>query len=144
MITSSRHLKSLVAVLVRQAPVGLLNKSVPFFSYVENLGWLECAERYDRAHTLHYMDPPYWQTAGYGEDFPFENYDRMANFMRRCKGKVMVSINDHADIRQVFQGVHFETLDIRYTTANQKLGIAEVSGESLVMNWQPDDFGDLF
>ena len=31
MIGSSRHLKSLVAVLVRQAPVGLLNKSVPFF-----------------------------------------------------------------------------------------------------------------
>lgn len=39
-------------------------------TYVENLGWLECAERYDRAHTFHYMDPPYWQTAGYGADFP--------------------------------------------------------------------------
>jgi len=24
------------------------------------------------------MDPPYWQTAGYGVDFPFENYERMA------------------------------------------------------------------
>jgi DNA adenine methylase len=32
--------------------------------YVENLFWLECAERYDRAHTFHYMDPPYRQTAG--------------------------------------------------------------------------------
>lgn len=64
-----------------------------------------CAERYDRPHTFHYMDPPYWQTAGYGVDFPFENYERMAEFMRRCKGKVMVSINDHADIRRVFEGV---------------------------------------
>ncbi len=43
-----------------------------------NLGWLEYAERYDRPHTFHYMDPPYWQTAGYGVDFPFENYERMA------------------------------------------------------------------
>jgi DNA adenine methylase len=62
-------------------------------TYVENLPWLECAERYDRAHTFHYMDPPYWQTTGYGVDFPFENYERMADFMRRCKGRVMVSIN---------------------------------------------------
>jgi len=33
-------------------------------TYVENLFWLECAERYERAHTFHYMDPPYRQTAG--------------------------------------------------------------------------------
>jgi DNA adenine methylase len=49
-------------------------------TYVENLLWLECAERYDRAHTFDYMDPPYWQIAGYGVDFPFESYERMADF----------------------------------------------------------------
>ncbi|MOA68716.1 hypothetical protein D3C78_1964660 [compost metagenome] len=31
---------------------------------------------------------------------------------------VMVSINHHPDVRRAFDGVHFETLDIRYTTAN--------------------------
>lgn len=71
-------------------------------TYAENLPLLEFAERYHRAHTFHYMDPPYWQTAGYAVDFPFENYERMADFIRRCKGKVMVSINDHSDIRRVF------------------------------------------
>jgi DNA adenine methylase len=49
---------------------------------VENLPWLECAERYDRAHTFHYMAPPYWQTAGYRVDFPFEGHERIAGFMR--------------------------------------------------------------
>ncbi len=39
--------------------------------------------------------------------------------MRRGKGKVMVSINDHPDIRRAFDGFHFETLDIRYSTTNQ-------------------------
>lgn len=96
-------------------------------TYVENLGWLECAERYDRPHTFHYMDPPYWQTAGYGVDFPFESYERMADFMRRCKGKVMVSINAHPDIRRVFEGFHFETVDIRYSTTNQRQGIDQSS-----------------
>lgn len=33
-------------------------------TYAENLSWLACAERYDRAHTFLSMDPPYWQTAG--------------------------------------------------------------------------------
>ncbi len=113
-------------------------------TYVENLPWLECAERYDRPHTFHYMDPPYWQTAGYGVDFPFENYELMADFMRRCKGKVMVSINDHPDIRRVFEGFHFETTEIRYTTTNQRQGKAEVTGELIVMNWTPEALGGLF
>jgi DNA adenine methylase len=86
----------------------------------------------------------YWQTAGYGVDFPYENYERMADFMRRCKGKVMVSINDHPDIRRVFDGFHFEMLGIRYTTANQRQGKAEVSGELVIMNWQPGALGSLF
>ena len=58
-------------------------------TYVENLPWLECAERYDRPHTFHYMDPPYWQTKGYGGSFGMDQYLLMANFMKRSLGKVM-------------------------------------------------------
>ncbi|MNJ46412.1 hypothetical protein D3C77_415400 [compost metagenome] len=90
------------------------------------------------------MDPPYWQTAGYGVDFPFEQYERMAEFMRRCKGKVMVSINDHPDIRRAFDGFHFESLDIRYTTTNQRNSKAEMTGELVIMNWKPEGLGRLF
>ncbi|MEQ9725184.1 DNA adenine methylase [Pseudomonas sp. WHRI 8822A] len=113
-------------------------------TYVENLGWLECAERYDRAHTFHYMDPPYWKTEGYGVGFPFEEYERMADFMRRCKGRVMVSINDHPDIRRAFEGFHMEQLDIRYSCTNQRKGVAETSGELVIMNWKPAELGGLF
>lgn len=113
-------------------------------TYVENLGWLECAERYDRGHTFHYMDPPYWKTEGYGVGFPFEEYERMADFMRRCKGKVMVSINDHPDIRRAFEGFHMEQLDIRYSCANQRKGVAEATGELVIMNWKPAELGGLF
>ena len=113
-------------------------------TYIENLPWLECAERYDRAHTFHYMDPPYWKTAGYGVDFGFENYEQMAEFMRRCKGRVMVSINDHPDIRRVFFGFHYEALDIRYTTTNQRNIQPELSRELVIMNWIPSDMGQLF
>lgn len=32
---------------------------------IEHLPWADCVRRYDRPHTLFYLDPPYWQTAGY-------------------------------------------------------------------------------
>ena len=57
---------------------------------------------------------------------------------------LMVSINDHPDIRRVFEGFHFETVDIRYSTANQRQGKAEVSGELVIMNWVPEGMGMLF
>ena len=90
------------------------------------------------------MDPPYWETASYGVDFPFENYERIADFMRRCKGKVMVSINDHPDIRRVFEGFYLETTEICYTTTNQRQTKAQVAGELIIMNWEPGAFGGLF
>ena len=68
----------------------------------------------------------------------------MADFMRRCKGRVMVSINDHPDIRRAFDGFHFECVDIRYSNTNQRQGKAEVSGELVIMNWQPAGLGQLF
>jgi len=79
------------------------------------------------------MDPPYWQTQRYEVDFPFE---QMANFMRRCKGKVMVSINDHPDIRRVFEGFHMECLTIRYSPTNQRVDKAEVMGELVIPSWE--------
>ncbi len=81
-------------------------------TYVENLSWQDCMKRYDRPHTFFYLDPPYWQTEGYGVPFGFEQYQEMAKVMGICNGKVMVSIKDHPDIRQAFDGFHMMGLDI--------------------------------
>ena len=75
-------------------------------------------KRYDRAHSFFYLDPPYWQTEGYGVPFGWEQYEAMAAVMRTCKGKVMVSINDHPDIRKVFDGLHMLELSIKYSVGN--------------------------
>lgn len=84
-------------------------------TYIENLDWKECVKRYDRPHTFFYMDPPYWETEGYGTEFPFSEYVAMADLMRSLQGKAIVSINDHPAIREVFAGFHMESLDITYT-----------------------------
>jgi len=112
-------------------------------TYVENLPGLDCMKRYDRSHTFFYCDPPYWQTEGYGVDFGFEQYEQMADFMRTCKGKVMVSINDHPDIRQAFNGLNMLGLDIKYSVANAH-GTPNSSQELVIMNWEPDVMDSLF
>lgn len=109
---------------------------------VENLPWRDCIARYDRAHTFFYMDPPYWQTEGYGVPFPFQEYVDMAELMRTIKGKAMISINDHPDIRKAFEGLPMMELDITYTLA--KGAPSDKSGELVITNWDAGGLGGLF
>ncbi|MRT52125.1 DNA adenine methylase, partial [Xylella fastidiosa subsp. multiplex] len=70
--------------------------------------------------TLHYLDPPYWQQEGYGFDFPWLEYEAIADFMRVAKGKVVLSINDHPGIRELFEGMNIIPLQIRYSISRTK------------------------
>ncbi|RQZ66548.1 DNA adenine methylase [Burkholderia glumae] len=110
---------------------------------VENLSWRDCLSRYDREHTFFYLDPPYWKTEGYGVPFEFGEYEAMAERMRAVRGKVMVSINDHPDIRKVFAGFRMLELDIQYSVASRH-GSPTTSGELAILNWDADPMGDLF
>jgi len=112
-------------------------------TYVEHLPWQDCLKRYDRPYTFFYADPPYWQTEGYGIPFEFDQYEQLAEVMRTCKGKVMVSINDHPDIRAAFDGFWMEGLDIKYSMANSQ-GAPETSRELVITNWAPEALGQLF
>lgn len=84
-------------------------------AYIEQLDWLACIDRYDRPHTLFYLDPPYWETEGYGVDFGWQQYERMAERLTRLKGKAIVSLNAHPAILEVFGRYQTELLDIAYT-----------------------------
>ncbi|MDH1211143.1 DNA adenine methylase [Pseudomonas chengduensis] len=101
-------------------------------TYIEHLSWAECIRRYDRPHTLFYCDPPYWQTEGYGVPFGFEQYEEMAELIGRIKGKAIISLNDHPDIRRVFGRYHIESTDITYTVGGGK---GQQAREVLIFSW---------
>lgn len=101
-------------------------------TYIEHLNWAECIRRYDRPHTLFYCDPPYWQTEGYGVPFGFEQYEEMAELIGRIKGKAIISLNDHPDIRRVFGRYHIESTDITYTVGG---GQGTQAREVLIFSW---------
>lgn len=82
---------------------------------IEHLDWQECIERYDSPATVFYLDPPYWETEGYGVEFGREQYDIMASLARSVRGKMLISVNDHPAMRQAFAGLPMETVAIKYT-----------------------------
>lgn len=102
-------------------------------AYIEQLDWRECIRRYDRPHTLFYLDPPYWQTEGYGVPFAWPEYVAMAEALRGLKGKAILSINDHPDVRACFAGFHTETLSINYTVGGG--GKAVERSELIISSW---------
>jgi DNA adenine methylase len=82
---------------------------------IEHLPWQNCIERYDRVHTLFFADPPYWRTQGYGVPFGWEQYEQLAEVMRRIKGRLILTINDHPDVRRLFAEFPTKPVDIQYT-----------------------------
>lgn len=100
--------------------------------YIEHLDWQACINKYDRPATLFYLDPPYWQTEGYGVPFGMDQYEHMAQMLRSIKGKAILSVNDHPDMRDVFQGLTTETAKIKYTVGG---GRGQNRQELIIKNW---------
>lgn len=101
-------------------------------TYIERLSWQDCIKRYDREHTLFYMDPPYWETEGYGVPFEYSQYQEMAKVIGAIKGKAIISLNDHPAIREAFAGYHIESTDLKYTVGG---GQGTYAKEVLIFSW---------
>lgn len=102
-------------------------------SYIEHLSWDACIRRYDRPHTLFYLDPPYWGTEGYGVSFGLEQYSLIAELAKSIKGKMIVSVNDIPEMWQVFDGLLIESVNINYTVGGGK---GKAAKELIIRNWQ--------
>lgn len=100
---------------------------------IENESWEKCVKRYDRPHSFFYLDPPYWQTAGYDRAFDWPQYEMLAETMAKAQGKTMLSINDHPDIRELFKGFRTVRLELAYSVSRDKT--QKTSGELVICNW---------
>ncbi|GAP66251.1 hypothetical protein MBSD_n1555 [Mizugakiibacter sediminis] len=99
---------------------------------IEHLDWRECIERYDRPETFFFLDPPYWKLAGYGVPFGWDQYEALAVAMRRLKGKALLTLNDHPDIRALFAGLRTTRLTTHYTVGG---GRGQPRSELAIRSW---------
>ena len=102
---------------------------------IENLDWRACLARYDRPSTIFFLDPPYYGTAGYGGPaWKLEEYEALSHALRKLRGKALLTINDHSDIRRVFAGLKYDRLEVLYTVGRKKED-RERSRELLYRTW---------
>lgn len=72
----------------------------------------------------------------YGVEFGFDNYEKMSEIMRLMKGKIIVTVNDIAEMRECFSDFVIEQLEITYTLGKAKDGKrANKSCELLIRNF---------
>jgi DNA adenine methylase len=88
---------------------------------IERLPWADFIARWDRPGTLFYLDPPYHGCEGdYGKAmFGSADFARMAEQLGRIRGRFMLSINDHPEIRALFGAFAIEEVDTSYTVGGQ-------------------------
>ncbi|MBU2090414.1 MAG: DNA adenine methylase, partial [Alphaproteobacteria bacterium] len=83
----------------------------------------------DRPGTLFYLDPPYYGSEGdYGPIFDRSQFAMLAEALRRREGKFILSINDHPEVRRIFDGFTMEEVDTTYTLsgANKAKRVGEL------------------
>lgn len=101
--------------------------------WIEHLDWDVCLKKWDRDYTLHFLDPPYWETEGYGVSFEIEEYHKIAEAMRTMKGASILTINDHPEMRRIFEGFNMESVNINYTIGGAGKGADRK--ELIYRNW---------
>lgn len=102
---------------------------------IEHLPWDACIARYDRPGTFFLCDPPYWKTEGYGVPFGLDQYQALAAALASLKGRALLTINDHPDMRKVFAGFRLKRLTTRYTIGQSAKAKKEPRHELAVMSW---------
>lgn len=100
---------------------------------VEQLPWAACLAKYDTPETLFFLDPPYWQTEGYGAAFPLEEYDRLAEALAGLQGRAILTINDHPAMRARFDRFPGRTVGIDYTIGKGRVA----RKERIYTTWRP-------
>lgn len=104
---------------------------------VMNLDYAAFIDRLDRPGTLFYLDPPYYGNEGdYGKDlFSRARFEEMAEQLARLKGRFLLSLNDHPDVRQIFGRFHLTEVRTTYSVGSKKTLEEAERGELIIGNW---------
>ncbi len=122
-------------------------------TFVENLDFQDVVEKYDSPTTYFYMDPPYYMTENYYSNHIFsrETHIRLANTLKKIKGKFSLSYYEFPQLSQWFPQVplgknnqilmfgdptyRWERKSFKKAAAAKKDGTQNEGIELLIMNY---------
>lgn len=102
---------------------------------IENKDFEALIRQYDRDNAFFYCDPPYYQTEGhYAVEFNTEDHARLRDTLAFCQGKWLVSYNDCAFIRELYEGFYIEAVS-RLNNLAQRYNNGCEYAEVLISNY---------
>lgn len=104
---------------------------------VENKDFEALIQQYDRKETFFYCDPPYFETEDHYEvAFGQTDHERLRNALAKSEGKWMVSYNDCAYIRKLYEGCWIKAVR-RMNNLAQRYETGAVYPEVVITNYDP-------
>lgn len=82
---------------------------------IECLPYEAILPRFDRPATLFFLDPPYYGKKLYNFNFAREDFEKLRDRVSALQGKFILSLNDVPEVRAIFKGFKFRTVDLHYT-----------------------------
>lgn len=107
---------------------------------IENRNYDVLIQKMDRADTLFYLDPPYYNCEKYyGKDiFSRDDFIKLRELLKNIKGKFILSLNDIPEVRELFDGFYFHSKKIRWSL-NSKAHDENNGKELIITNYQIPD-----
>lgn len=102
---------------------------------VENQDFETLIKHYDRTDTFFYLDPPYFSTESmYAVGFNWDDHVRLKDTLSKIKGKFLLSYNDCAEIRDLYQGFNMFDFSRTHSMA-QRYDAGKEFKELLIANY---------
>lgn len=107
---------------------------------IENLGWQECVERYDRAQVVMYIDPPYPENGcNYAHNMrSWEEHHGLAERLTKTACKWILSSYDIPQVRELFKDFYVVSVQSASGMRIKKDDHSRVlNREVLITNYEP-------
>lgn len=101
---------------------------------IECLDFRDLIPRYDREHTLFFLDPPYWKFNCYKHNFVENDFYDLAEVLAGIKGRFMMTINDTPEIREIFKHFLIEEVEFKYSMSKKEGSRSQLRTELLIGN----------
>lgn len=82
---------------------------------IECLPYEQMLTRFDKASSLFYLDPPYYERKLYRYNLKPEEFVTMAERLGKLNGRFVLSLNDMPEVRAIFKKFHIRGIEIAYT-----------------------------
>ncbi len=91
--------------------------------------------RYDRPHSLFFLDPPYYNIPGYKFNFSKTDFYHLRDILKNIRGKFLLTINDTPETREIFGQFNIEEVTLKYSTCTTQKARKKARTELLISNF---------